>query len=230
MTTDPDVIAQVRKTLDVLFEPGDMTELRVLGAPGAGIVSGYYSDFDKLARDAAKWDGEAPGIYVCLNPCKPGLLDRSPNRFRTHCKHGDLTHDSDILKRRWLPIDIDPVRPADTSATDQEHFAAIARARVIRSVLAVEGWPEPIVADSGNGAHLLYRADFPNDGTSRDRIRAALVTIAERFSTQAVKIDRSVSNAARIWKLYGTLVCKGQNTPQRPHRRSQLLELLIEDP
>ena len=226
MSADPDVIAQIRQMLDVLFEPGDVVELRILNVPGAGVISGYYDDFGKLALDAAKWDGKASGIYITLNPCKPELLDRSPNRFKTHCKHGDLTKDADILKRRWLPADFDPVRPAGTSSTDTEHYAALARARMVRSSLALaDGWPEAIVADSGNGAHLLYLVDFPNDEASKGRIRAALVMIAERFSTQVVGVDTSVSNAARIWKLYGTLACKGQDTPQRPHRRSQILEL-----
>jgi len=231
MGADPDVIAQIRRTLDVLFKPGDVVELRILDAPKGGVISGYYNDFGKLALDAAQWDGRAPGIYVCLNPCWLELLDRSPNHFKTHCKHGDLTKDRDVFSRRWLPVDFDPVRPADTSSTDAEHYAAIARARVTRSSLAVtEGWPEAIVADSGNGAHLLYRVDFPNDGPSKERIRAALVMIKERFSTETVKIDTSVSNAARIWRLFGTMNCKGTNTPERPHRRSCILDLPLENP
>jgi hypothetical protein len=231
MITDPDVIAQIRQTLGIFFQPGDVTELRVLNVPGAGVVSGFYNDLDCLARDAARWDGKAPGVYVVLNPVKPELLGRSPNHFKTHCGHGDLTKDADILKRRWLPVDFDPARPSDTSSTDTEHCAALARARVVRSSLAVaENWPEAIVADSGNGAHLLYRVDFPNDEGSRERIRAALVMIKERFSTAAVKVDTSVSNAARIWKVYGTMACKGINTLERPHRRSCILELPLENP
>lgn len=31
-------------------------------------------------------------------------------------------------------------------------------------------------------------------------------------------------NAARIWKLYGTLACKGDNIPARPHRIAEILE------
>src|SRR5262249_8541637 len=33
----------------------------------------------------------------------------------------------------------------------------------------------------------------------------------------------SVFNAARIWKVYGTMACKGDNLPERPHRLSRLL-------
>jgi hypothetical protein len=40
-----------------------------------------------------------------------------------------------------------------------------------------------------------------------------------------VVVDTAVYNPARITKLYGSLVCKGDNLPQRPHRRSQILEV-----
>ncbi len=40
------------------------------------------------------------------------------------------------------------------------------RAREVRDHLRGQGWPEPVVGDSGNGAHLLYRADLPNDPES----------------------------------------------------------------
>ncbi len=228
MTPDPDVISQIRKTLDVIFEPGDVAELRILDVLGIGIVSGYFDDFGEMALGAARWNGKAPGIYATLNPVKPELLDRSPNRLRVRCGHGNLTRDVDILKRCWLPVDFDPVRPADVSSTEREHYAALSRARTVRSTLAMEGWPEPVVASSGNGAHLLYRVDLPNDDASKEKIRAALLMIKERFSTQTVVVDTSVSNAARIWKLYGTMACKGTNTPERPHRRSEILEIPLE--
>ena len=225
MSADPDVIAQIRRTLNVLFEAGDVTELRILHAGKYGVISGFYDDFDRLAHDAAGWDGHVPAVYIVLNPVWIDLLDRSPNKLKTHCKTGNLTRDRDVVMRRWLPLDFDPIRPADTSSSDQEHSAAIARARTVRSSLALDGWPEAILADSGNGAWLFYRLDLENDDGARERVRSALVTIAERFSTKEVKIDRSVSNAARIVRLFGTWNRKGQNIPDRPHRQSKILEI-----
>src|SRR5690606_16534917 len=35
----------------------------------------------------------------------------------------------------------------------------------------------------------------------------------------------AVHNAARIWKLYGTTTRKGDDTPERPHRRSEVLHV-----
>ena len=45
------------------------------------------------------------------------------------------------------------------------------------------------------------------------------------FSDSAVALDVSVFNAARIWKVYGTMACKGDNLPERPHRLSRLLDV-----
>src|SRR5262249_12273358 len=53
------------------------------------------------------------------------------------------------------------------------------------------------------------------------------------FSDNVVCVDLSIYNAARIWKLYGTWACKGDSTPERPHRVAQLLqvpELLTPEP
>ena len=38
-----------------------------------------------------------------------------------------------------------------------------------------------------------------------------------------MNVDTANFNAARIWKLYGTVSRKGDNTPERPYRRSRIL-------
>jgi hypothetical protein len=82
-----------------------------------------------------------------------------------------------------------------------------------------------VVGDSGNGAHLLYRADLPNDSRATNLVKGILAGVAARCATDDIAVDQTVFNAARITKLYGTLVCKGDNLPDRPHRRSRLLEI-----
>ena len=86
-----------------------------------------------------------------------------------------------------------------------------------------KAWPEPALADSGNGAHLLYRVDLPvDDGGLTKRVLAAL---AFRFDTDQVHVDQTTFNPARIWKLYGTLARKGDNVPDRPHRYARLIDV-----
>ena len=94
---------------------------------------------------------------------------------------------------------------------------------VVQRFLTERGWSEPIVADSGNGAHLLYPIDLPNDDESTMLIKRALEALDFQFSNETVNVDKGVFNAARIWKLYGTMACKGDHTDERPHRLSQIL-------
>lgn len=221
----PAAAVELRETLAVLCEPGAVYELRALHVPRDGTVSGYYDNADALARDAAKLDarGDVPGIYVTVNPTSPDLLARACNRYVPKARN--TTTDSDIIGRHWLPIDLDPVRPAGVSATDEEHDAALALAPVIVEALVARGIPaESIVtADSGNGAHVLVRVDLPNDTDTPAFVKRCLAALDALFSTDAVKVDPTTSNAARIWKLYGTHARKGDSTPDRPHRLARLL-------
>jgi hypothetical protein len=213
--------AEILRGLDILHAPGSVVELRCPKTK-KGTISGYYDDAAALASRATALSGTVPGVYVTLNPIHPDLLARRVNH--TDDRAENTTTDADILSRRWLPFDFDPVRPAGISSTDAEHEAALQRARDAQVWLAQQGWLDAILADSGNGAHLLYRIDLPNDKASQALILRVLQAVAQKFSDSTVKVDTDVSNAARIWKVYGTLACKGDSTPERPHRYARLLE------
>jgi len=212
----------VLEALELLLEPGAVAELRAIGRDGR-IMSGYFDRPALLAERAEALDasGDCQGVYVTLNPVHPALLSRRANRVQSRLGRKDATTaDADILRRRWLPIDIDPVRPSGVSSSDAEHEAAVLTAEAIREYLDGLGWPTPIVADSGNGAHLLYLVDLPNDAPSTDLVRAALAALDTRFSNETALVDTANFNAGRIWKLYGTVSRKGDSTADRPHRRS----------
>jgi hypothetical protein len=213
--------AEILRAFDVLYAPGQIAELRCPKTK-KGTISGYYDNAGALASRATALSGTVPGVYATLNPIHPDLLARRVNHTADYAK--DTTTDENILSRRWLPFDFDPVRPAGISSTDAEHEAALQRARDAKTWLVQQGWLDPIFADSGNGAHLLYRIDLPNDKGSQALIARVLQAVAQKFSDSTVKVDTDVSNAARIWKLYGTLACKGDSTPERPHRFARLLE------
>ena len=218
MTTTTATLAATK----LLLAEGCVYELRILNTSKA-TGSGYFNDFDKLAAGAAAWNGKAPGVYVTLNPVNPDLLARATNRLREFAKQGATTSDTDIVRRRWLPIDCDPMRPTGISSTDAEHEEAIARVKTISSWLRCQGWPPPILADSGNGGHLLYRIDLPNDQDSMVLVQRCLEALDLTFSDEVVKVDVTNYNAARIWKLYGTKAAKGDSTKERPHRVSSVL-------
>ncbi|HPD52098.1 MAG TPA: hypothetical protein PLW36_06125, partial [Methanoculleus sp.] len=214
----------IDRAISILAEPGAVVEVRAI-ADGA-IHSGYFDDHTALLRSVEALDADPSvyGIYVTLNTVNPALLARRANRIKMRLSRRDATtSDADILRRRWLPIDIDPKRPAGVSSTDGEHLSALDAAERVAAYLSEQGFPEPLRADSGNGAHLLYRIDLPNDEPSAALVKAVLSTLDALFSNDAVSVDTANHNAARIWKLYGTVSRKGDSTPERPHRRSSLI-------
>ncbi len=217
-------LPEIRRALTVLYQSGNIVELRALDV-GGKTVAGYFDDHPKLAEAAAKLSGSAAGVYVVLNELTPALLARSANHITIGPKN--LMQDKDIIRRRYLPIDVDAKRPSGISSTDAEHNAAIKVAKKIKEYLIGLGFPANsiFVGDSGNGAHLLVRVDLPNDEDSTNLIKTCLEALATRFDDDAVSIDPGVFNAARIWKLPGTLARKGDSTPDRPHRLARLLDV-----
>jgi hypothetical protein len=214
-------------------KPGDAFEIRApkcLDPDGRRSTRvGYFTaeSIDEAAREVKALDdaGIAPGIYVLLNPVAPGLVGQSPNQISIGAA---AAKDADILARRWLLIDVDPVRPSDTSSTDDELRAAESTALAVRDHLRSLGWPDPVFALSGNGYHMIYRVELPAE--DQGLTRRLLQVLAAKFDSGRAKVDRSVHNPARITKLIGTMARKGPNhqdagPDSRPHRRSMLIDV-----
>ena len=216
----------IENAIRTLAAEGQITEVRAFEAvlKGQGraprIVFGYFDDPAKLAA-AVNSITEAKGIFFTPNPVNPDLFARSANQLRVPVNKGETTSDKLIDRRRFFLVDADPKRLSDISATDEEHEAAITLARSIYAYLRDLGWPDPVAADSGNGAHLLYRVDEPAEDNGL--FSKCLQSLHERFSDDAVDVDTTVFNPARIFKLYGTWACKGSSTEDRPHRLSKIL-------
>ncbi|KFB74371.1 MAG: hypothetical protein AW09_000341 [Candidatus Accumulibacter phosphatis] len=186
-------------------------------------MRGYFDGEHRqaLAEHATRLNRTGAAVYVILNPIDPQLLARYCNRVEIGAS--STTTDAQITRRLWLLLDFDPTRPTDTSATDAQLGSAKAAARACWQALQAEGWPDPLATESGNGTHLLYPLDLPNDNESRDLIKGTLAGLAARFDTDQVKLDQSVFNAGRITKLYGTVATKGDHTPLAPWRLSRLV-------
>lgn len=221
MSTQKADLAEIKRGISLLFCPGDVVEVRI-PKTRSGVVSGYFDDHQALATAILEADASytAPGVYYVLNRIDPALLGRAYNRLKERVEY--TTADNNILRRRRLPVDLDPVRPAGISSSDEEHAAAIERARIMAEDMAKE-WGCPIIGDSSNGAHLLYDIDLPNDQESLKFVSGALAELDRRYSDDMVKIDITSANAARIWKAYGTVARKGDSIPGRPHRLSRIL-------
>ena len=218
----------VRRSLSTLFDPGDVFELRAFNVQRKAswrptTEYGFFNDFETAADAAVEASVfGATGVFVTLNPCNTALLARSANHF-SRAEKGNSAKDKDITRRHWLPVDIDPTRPAGISSTDVEKEAARAVMKGVVKWLQRLGWADPIIGDSGNGYHLLYRIDWPTD--DKDIVSKCLEALSLWSDTDMVKIDTVVHNPSRIWKLYGTTVRKGDNIEERPHRVARLLHI-----
>src|SRR5262245_41156784 len=192
---NPDAIAEA---LALLLEPGSVAELRVLNT-NRGTVSGYFDDANALARAAAQWSGQAPGVYVTLNNVLPELLARASNHVVERAKQ--TTSDRDVDRRRWLLVDLDPVRASGISSTDTEHEGALDRARQIRSWLVELNVPADAIvfADSGNGAHLLLRIDR-SQGTRRRRSGCRMTSGSGRRSAPWRSALTFATSSSPPWK------------------------------
>jgi hypothetical protein len=149
------------------------------------VVSGYYTDYGKLASDVEPFDRKA-SIYITINPCKPELLARARNRLRLNARV--TTNDSDILCDLWFPFDTDPVRPANISSTDDELKAALAKRDEVAKFLS--RWAKTVKGMSGNGGHGLIRLmGYPNNQETRQAKRRLTQFLSDRFSDWEVDSD-----------------------------------------
>jgi len=228
-------MSEILRALKILFAEGETVEVRLLppGKASGQKRVGYYRDFEKLAKDVETFDqikNAKHNSYVVLNTCDPGLFARSPNKI---AQAGDTsaTSDQDVLRRKWLLVDCDPRKPSGVSSADHEHENALNLAQKIKLEMTRDfGWPEPIMADSGNGAHLLYRIDLLNTGAGFSEslmlVTSVLNAFSAIYSNDNVEVDTKNRNASRICKLYGTMTRKGNDVPgERPWRRSKLLSV-----
>lgn len=211
----------IKNLLDVIHEPGEVFEVRIPKTK-AGTLSGYFNDTTKAAAILAKENGKHQGIYATVNPVKPELLARMDNKIGITQV---TTTDAEIERRRWFLLDFDPVRAAGISSTDAELEASKECAEAVVEWLTSIGWPEPLQACSGNGWHLMYRVDEPNDDDTRGLFDYATKMLASIFSNDKVNVDIAVFNASRIWKVYGTISAKGSHTEDRPHRVANITKV-----
>lgn len=221
---DPD---EVRRAIPLLEESGQVFEVRILkGVPETGwgkprTFAGYFTpeDVQELIKGLGTFKAWS-GVYITLNSVDPALRARSAGRI----KEAEATaSDGDIVRRRFLLLDFDPVRPSGISSSDFELQLAMERAKSVRGFLDEElDWPAPLLALSGNGAHLLYRVDLPAEDSI---VGSVLRSVATLYSDKLVEVDRSVFSPAQLTKLYGTMACKGDSIKERPHRLSRILEV-----
>jgi hypothetical protein len=228
-----------KKVFEYFVKAGEVTEIRafISGKNPAwgnefskGIVSGYFDDHSAFCVAAKAVDSlKHAGIYFTLQVIDRRLIARAFNRLGVL---KETTSDRDVIFYRWLPIDLDPVRPAGIPSSDTELAAAIKlRDEIADPIQEKYKFPlSPIKAVSGNGGHLLYPIvpELPAQKYA-DTIKKIIQEISAKYSTPAVSIDSKVFNPARIWKLYATTARKGDAIPAGPGREARPYRLSFID-
>ncbi len=214
---------EVRKAIDILYPPGALFEVRTIGGRnGKNTLSGYFSDADTLFEAFKKVDLRKSNVYITLNALDPACGARG--QWERFVSNATATADNNVIWYQWFFVDLDPIRIADVSSTDEELGYAKELARKVYVYLKDLGFEEPVKALSGNGCHLLYRISMKNDeeGKNTALVEKCLKVLAMLFDTDKVKIDTTNYNPSRICKLHGTLAQKGANKQDRPYRFSRI--------
>lgn len=182
---------------------GGLVEVRFLGRETWAIFTAESA----LMREALT-DASVQGLsaYVTLNDLNADTPERHgvTRDVLFRARHNQLTRDEDVARRRLILFDSDSVKPTGAAATEAQRAAAHAHSATLEAALTAEGWPAPVVCDSGNGAHRLYSVDLPNDRVTDFLVSNLLHVAARKFDTAEVKLDKSVSNAGRVTRLYGS--------------------------
>lgn len=257
-------IEEIRKGLAVLFEDGDVVELRVPRKHGVDFspnISGFFWNMEALAQAIAYVNEKYNStVYVMMNPLKKSWMavnnkcyvgsktmsdeiranggNLEPRMKQSYLWESKKTNwsmrmaeDEDVLKRRWILIDIDAGQPADTNSTNAEHADTLAMAKAVILALQDYGFPAPALTNSGNGHHVYVRVDLENTPESAFLVRRFLKAISQKLHGLFGKahVDEGMFNAGRITKAAGTMVYKGAHTEARPQRRSGVLQFASAD-
>lgn len=210
-------------TLRHFHAPGDLIEVRTKSQVF------HTKDVEKAADMAESLNGKCD-VWHLLNTLPENYLEERKCRIDdpgNATKSSNAAGNKDIVHRRCLLLDFDPVRERDIASTDAEMQSAVTRAEAVAQALIVKGYPRPTQASSGNGVHLTWHIDMAVTGQDRAEIdsliRDWVHAVAREFSDAVVDVDVQVHNSGRLLKIHGTQATKGENTPARPRRYSRMI-------
>lgn len=211
----------IRKALSLLKPNNEIFEIRILFS-NKKVLSGYFKDVDTAIKQIKTVDLKNANVYFTINSVEDACYDRSQQDV-LQMYNKATTSDKDIKSYDYIMIDLDPVRPSDTSSTDEQIQEAKELGNKIYRYLRDVGFEQPAFGFSGNGVHLLYKVALVNCDDNKNMLKRFLETLGLLFDTENVKVDNTTFNPARICKLYGTLAQKGANSKKRPHRMSYII-------
>lgn len=212
----------LRQWFDVFKDNNELVEIRILDPNTKRSYSGYFTDIETILREIKPY--EMCNLYFTLNVIDEACYGREQHdRISTRPK--STTSDHEIIARKWCLIDVDCEKPADTNSSDAEKELAKEVVNNVYKFLRDEGFEKPVVCDSANGYHLLYKMAMKSTQENTETMKNFLKVLDMYFSTEKVKIDTTTFNPSRVCKLYGVVSRKGANTKERPQRESKILRV-----
>ena len=184
----------------------------------SGVAVGYFDSEEAALRTIENEPSQYKAAYFTLNPIK--LPDSIPVNPQALTPSRNTAGDSDIARRVRCSLTLTRLAPLAPTAREAEKQVAREQAERVREYLRNRNWPEPMLCDSGNGWHLIYCIDLPNDDSSTELVRGVLARLHQLFPM----VDAGNFNASRLCKLYGSWARKGEHSDERPWRRSAIIE------
>lgn len=215
----------MQQALELFFVPDQITELRALNCNEKPHTRrGFYTpeQLTQMVLQANDWERKCgASIYFTPNPIDPDLL-HSANLKNWQCATDQL-----IKVRHWVIIDIDR-RSGDkrNPASDEELECLRQTVEQIRNDLTSERYQfrGGILVMSGNGYHLYFPISLPNDSKSHAQIEAFLKYLDRIYGDAHGEVDQKTKNASRVMKVPGAVSKKGEESKERPYRRSELID------
>jgi len=216
--------AEIKRALEII-KKGELFEIRII--KGRKVFSAYFEDPEEAIRELRRMDLSGANVYFTPQRLHEGCSARHQyGKFLEISKEGlPSTSDNEVIGYNYLLIDLDPVRPAGISSTEEELQAAWEIKSEVTEYLISNGFDDYIVACSGNGYHILVKMELPNTAENKEQVKQRLARLDKLFSTEACHVDVTTYNPARVFKVYGTLSQKGRDTEERPHRMARILEV-----
>lgn len=174
--------------------------------------------------------GDTPDTYFLGKVTPSGEIEAEKERKGKPASItlGEATHitpgNHNFSRRQILSIDIDRKGDTKQPASSQELQEALGLASRVQSFFRVKGWPDGILAISGNGARIWYAIDEP---AGSSLVKSILQFVKQEYANESFDIDTKLSNVATWDKLPGTMARKGEEVPEegRVYRRAQVVEM-----
>lgn len=222
------VEAEAERFFDLLENP--VTGLRAIRREkDKPLAVGVFKDSRDFADAACGLSGagEGPdlyqGVFTTVNRLNDEYVEMATGLIAT----GQTVREKGVARIKILPLDLDPIRDhpegGRVCSTEAEHQAAIDAANRAATIGRSLGWADPMVLDSGNGGYCFWRVDLPNTPESRALVKAVIQAFKKQLDSDAVKVDGSVDDPSRVFRIPGTINRKSPPTQDRPNRLVRIL-------